>query len=222
MPSLTPLARAAALIAYAAAGALAAGCATVAVDSHRTKVESTWKDPRYAGGPMRKLFVLSLMKVEPGGRAAVENALVARLASAGVTAVAAHTVMARDAGQDGPALEDAIRAAGADGVLLVQVQSMGVYTSSTVGATFTTVAPDKDASYGFLKREGAWSPGTDYMVAKIVSELYLPSMGKQVWTAFTESYDASDLARNLPDYTLKLVTAMAREGMIPAPPKPAS
>ena len=214
--------RAAALLLFAAAGALAAGCGTIAADSHRTKVESTWKDPRYAGGPMRKLFVLSLMQVEPGGRAAVENAIVARLASAGVAAVAAHTVLSSDPAKEGPALVDAIRAAGADGVLLVQVKSMGVYTSSTVGATFASVSPDKDASYGFFRKEGAWSPGTDYMVAKIVSELYLPNLGQQVWTAFTESYDAHDLARNMPEYTLKLVTAMAREGMIPAPPKPAS
>jgi len=217
-----PNPRAVALILLAAAGALAAGCATVAADSHRTRVEATWKDPRYAGGPMRKLFVVSLMKVEPGGRDAVENAIVGRLAAAGVTAVASHTVLSSDPAKEGPALEDAIRASGADGVLIVQVSAVGVYSSSTVGSTFTTVSPDTGASYGFLKREGAWSGGSDYKVAKIVSELYLPGLGRQVWTAYTESYDAKDLARNMPDYTLKLVTAMAREGMIPAPPKPAS
>jgi hypothetical protein len=43
-----------------------------------------------------------------------------------------------------------------------------------------------------------------------------------VWTAFTDSYDASNLARNIPDYTLKLVTAMAKDRMISTAPKPAS
>ena len=38
----------------------------------------------------------------------------------------------------------------------------------------------------------------------------------------TESYDAKDLARSMPDYATTLVTALAREGMIPGPPKPAS
>ena len=216
------LSRAFALLLLAAVAALAAGCATVAADSRRTRVESTWKDPRWTGGPMRKVFVVSLMKVEPGGRAAVENVIVARLAAAGVTGVASHTVLADDPEKGGPSLEDAIRAASADGVLLVQVKAIGVYTPSMIGSTFTTISPDTDASYGFLKREDAWSPGTDYKVAKIISELYLPGLGRQVWTAVTESYDAKDLARSMPDYATTLVTAMARERMIPGPPKPAS
>jgi hypothetical protein len=47
-------------------------------------------------------------------------------------------------------------------------------------------------------------------------------MGKQVWTAFTNSYDASNLARNMPDYTLKLVSAMARDRIIAGAPAPPS
>jgi hypothetical protein len=77
------------------------------------------------------------------------------------------------------------------------------------------------ASYNYLKSENVYQPG-DYRVAHISSELYLPSMGKQVWTLFTNSYDASDLARNVPDFTLKLVGAMARDRMIPRAPPPAS
>jgi hypothetical protein len=41
-----------------------------------------------------------------------------------------------------------------------------------------------------------------------------------VWSAYTNSYDASDLSRNLPDYTQKLVGAMARDRIIAAPAKP--
>ncbi len=217
-----PILRTAALLLAVAVAALAAGCATVSADSHKTRIESTWKDPRYAGGPMRKLFVVSLMKAGPGGRDVVEDAIVARLGSAGVTAIASHTVMSSDPAKEGPSLEDAIRASGADGVLLVQVKSVGSYEPSTVGSTFTALTPDTMASYGFLKKEGAFVDPGDYKVAKIISELYLPNLGRQVWTAVTNSYDASDLARNMPDYTLKLVTAMANEGMVPAAPKPAS
>jgi len=47
-------------------------------------------------------------------------------------------------------------------------------------------------------------------------------MGKQVWTAFTNSYDASNLARNMPDYTFKLVTAMAKDRIIAGAPTPRS
>lgn len=184
-----------------------------------TNVKGTWKDPRYNAAPMQRIFVVSLMKVDPGGREAVENALVARLAAAGVTGIASHTVMSNDADKPGPTLEEAILAAKADGVLLVDVKAVGAYEPYTVGQTVTSLSPDTMASYNFLKQQNVYQPG-DYKIAHIVSELYIPSMGRQVWTAFTDSYDAANLARNLPDFTLKLVGVMARDRMIPAPPKP--
>lgn len=179
-----------------------------------TQVESTWKDPKYAEPPMKRLFVISLMKIEPGGRGAVEDAIVARLASVGVTAVASHKVMSNDPNTPGPTLEEAIAASGAQGVLMVTVKSIGALIPN-VGTTVNSIAPDTMASYNYLKQQHENTPG-DYKVAHIVSELYLPSMGKQVWTAFTNSYDASDLARNLPDYTLKLVNVMAKQNIIAA------
>jgi hypothetical protein len=215
------LPRLAAICTLVVASALTAGCATVSLESHKTRVESTWKDPRYAAGPMRKLFVVSLMKIEPGGRDAVEDAIAARLEAAGVTAVRSHTVMSDDPAKPGPTLIDAIKASGADGVLLVQVKFVGSKEPYTIGETVTSLSPDTLAYYNTLKREG-WNQPGDYKVAHIVSELYLATMGRQVWTAFTDSYDASNLARNIPDYTLKLVTAMAKDRMISAAPKPAS
>lgn len=187
--------------------------------SLKTEVQSTWKDPRYALAPLTRVFVLSLMKVEPGGRDAVEDAIVARLATAGVTGVASHTLMSDDPARPGPSLAEAIKAADVQAVLLVQVKAVGAYESYTVGQTVTSLSPDTMASYNYLKGEHVYQPG-DYKVAHIVSELYLPSMGKQVWTAYTNSYDASRLVRNLPDYTLKLVGVMARDRIIASAPKP--
>ncbi|HTQ01866.1 MAG TPA: hypothetical protein VMN56_21285 [Casimicrobiaceae bacterium] len=187
--------------------------------SLKTEVLGTWKDPKYAAAPLRKVFVISLMKVEPGGRDAVEDAIVARLATAGVEGVASHTVMPKDPDAEGPALEDAIKVSGADGVLLVEVRSVGAIEPYTIGSTVTSLSPDTMASYSYLKGQNVYQPG-DYKVARIVSEVYPPSMGKQVWTAFTNSYDASDLARNLSDYTLKLVAVMAKDRIIADAPKP--
>jgi hypothetical protein len=198
--------------------ALVVACASVSLS---TQIISTWKDPKYASAPLKKIFVISLMKIEPGGRDAVEDAVVARLATAGVGAVASHTVMSNDPQRPGPSLSEAIAAAGADGVLLVDVRAIGSYEPYTIGQTVTSLAPDTMASYSYLKREGADQSG-DYKVAHIMSELYLPSMGKQVWTAFTNSYDAKNLARNMPDYTFKLVGAMAKDRIIDGPPAPRS
>jgi hypothetical protein len=182
-----------------------------------TQVLETWKEPKYTWPPMGKLFVISLMKVEPGGRDAVEDAIVRQLAAAGVAAVASHTVMSNDAEKPGPTLEEAIKASGAEGVLMVEVKAIGSYEPYTIGQTITSLSPDTMASYNYLKGQNANQPG-DYKVAHIVSEVYLPSMGKQVWGAFTNSYDAADLRRNLPDYTRKLVNVMAKDRIIAARP----
>jgi hypothetical protein len=198
--------------------ALVVACTGVSLS---TQVISTWKDPKYTSAPLKKIFVVSLMKIEPGGRDAVEDAVVARLASAGVAGIASHSVMSNDPQRPGPSLSEAIAAAGADGVLLVDVRAIGSYEPYTIGQTLTSLSPDTMASYSYLKREGADQSG-DYKVAHIVSELYLPSMGKQVWTAFTNSYDAANLARNMPDYTLKLVTVMAKDRIIDGAPAPRS
>jgi hypothetical protein len=215
-----------AMIARGLRGALAIALCTAVVAacsgiSLKTQVLGTWKDPKYASAPLNRIFVISLMKIEPGGRDAVEDAVVVRLASAGVTGIASHTVMSNDPQRPGPSLPEAIAAAGADGVLLVDVKAIGSYEPYAVGQTVTSLSPDTMASYSYLKQQGADQKG-DYKVAHIISELYLPTMGKQVWTAFTNSYDASNLARNMPDYTLKLVSAMAKDRIIAGAPVPPS
>jgi len=210
-------------LSVAAAMGLVAGCAGPAGSpmglTLATSVKGTWKDPRYQAAPMQRIFVVSLMKVEPGGRDAVEDAIVARLATAGVTGIASHTVLSSDAEKPGPTLAEAITTAKVDGVLLVDVKAVGAYEPYSVGQTVTSLSPDTMASYDFLKQQHVYQPG-DYKVAHIVSELYLPAMGRQVWIAATDSFDAANLARNLPDFTLKVVAAMARDRMIAAPPKP--
>lgn len=221
-----PLLHSRAALAVVVAGGVAlfaVGCAGPTAGpmgaTYATSVKATWKDPRFHAAPMQRIFVVSLMKVEPGGRDAVEDAIVARLASAGVTGIASHTVMSQDAEKPGPTLAEAITAAKADGVLLVDVKAVGSYEPYTVGQTVTSLSPDTMASYDFLKRQNVYQPG-DYKIAHVVSELYLPSMGRQVWVAATDSFDAANLARNLPDFTLKMVGAMAKDRMIAAAPKP--
>ena len=184
--------------------------------SRSTQVQMTWKNPKYTSPPMARIFVISLMKVEPGGREAVEDAIVTQLASAGVAAVASHTVMSSDAEKPGPSLEEAIKASRADGVLTVEVRSIGSLVANT-GTTVGSITPDTMAYYNYLKRQNDYQPG-DYKVANIVTDIYPPSMGPPVWTAFTNSYDAADLRGNLPDYTLKLVNVMAKDRMIAARP----
>jgi nucleotide-binding universal stress UspA family protein len=188
------------------------GCMSI---STSTSVKGVWKDPKFSGPPLRKIFVISLMKIQPGGRDAVEDAIVAKLKAAGTDAVAAHTVKGDDT-----ELIDAIRKSGADAVMMAQVRWLSTYEPYVVTETMASPSPDKMGHSDFFKDQGADEPG-DYKVARIGTGLWVGAFNKQVWTAFTDSYDASNLARNIPDYTTKLVAALARDGMIVAP-KPAN
>ncbi len=189
-----------------------AGCMSM---STSTSIKGVWKDPKFTGPPLRKIFVISLMKIQPGGRDAVEDAIVAQLKAGGTDAVAAHTVKGDDT-----ELITVIRNSGADGVLMAQVRWLAAFEPYTVTETMDAPTPDKMGLSDFFKDQGADEPG-DYKVARIGTGLWVGAFNKQVWTAFTDSYDAAKLARNIPDYTTKLVAALARDGMI-VPPRPAN
>ena len=190
-----------------------AGCAITSAMSTTTSVKAVWKDPKYTAAPMKKLFVISLMKVEPGGRDAVEDAIVARLRSAGIDAVASHTLLVGGTVRPQPALMEAIAATGAEGVLMAQVRWMTVDEPYTVGGTLTSPAPDQLAFSDFLASQGADQPGA-YKVARISTSVFQGSLGKQVWTAYTDSYNAGSLSRIIPDYTDKVVAALGQDRII--------
>ncbi len=186
----------------------------------RTVVQETWTDPKYKAGPLKKVFVLSLMQIQPGGRAAVEDALVLRLQSAGVAAVAAHTLLPKDAQTAGPTLDQAVASSGADAILVAQVHWLNTREPYLITEAMASPAPNVMGESRFLSSEGANQPG-DYKVARIHTDVYR-AQGTRIWAGFSDSYDASNLARNLPDYTLKIVAAMSRDGIVPRNFKPPS
>ncbi len=104
----------------------------------------------------------------------------------------------------------------ADAVMMAQVRWLSSYEPYNVGETYDSPSPDRMGHSDFFNDQGA-DQATDYKVAKIGTGLWVGAFNKQVWTAITDSYDAANLARNIPDYMTKLVAALARDGMIVAP-----
>jgi hypothetical protein len=197
-----------------------AGCASV---DNRTRVAQTWKDPAWSGGPIRKFFVISLMETQLGGRAAVEDAIVARLKAAGVDAVASHVALAPDDAHPEPQLIDAIRASGADAVMLAQIKRVSAYEPYMMNMTqsATTADPEYGGYYDLFQSQGANMPN-DYKIARVDTRVYRVPGGKQIWGAYTDSYDAANFARNVPGYTLALVDVLERDKMISVKSKPAA
>jgi len=190
---------------------LTAACASL---DARTKVAQTWKDPNYNGGPMRKIFVISLTETQVGGRAAVEDALVTQFKAIGVDAVASHTALASDESHPEPDLVQAIRASGANGVLLTQVKQ--VIASEPYMNSFQTITspnPDIGGYFDLFQSQQANQPN-DYKTARVDTRIYVVPGGKQVWGAYSDSYDAVSFSRSMPGFTSALLAALERDGMI--------
>lgn len=204
-----------------ALAALLAGCTAMTTLSTRSVVKETWTDPKYKDGPVKAIFVVSLLKVEPGGRGAVEDAIVAQLRRAGVTATASHTVMPADFTDKPATLTEAIRNSGADAVLLAQVQFTDAAEPYIIGEAVTSPSPDRMGYFDWFKFQGA-DQTRAYKTTRIETDLYLVKAGTQVWASYTDAYDSSNLARNLPDFALKMVGALAKDRLIANPPKPGS
>ena len=209
------------VLSVVALAGLLPGCGSITTMSTTSVVKQTWTDPSYKGGPLKTLFVVSLMKVEPGGRGAVEDAIVAQLASAGVAATASHKVMPADFTGVPMTLTEAIRNSGADGVLLAQVKYTAAYEPYIIGETVITPSSDRMAYFDWYKDQRADQP-TDYKTARIETDLYLVKEGNQVWASYTDAYDANNLARNLADFAQKMVGALAKDRLIANAPRPKS
>jgi len=77
-------------LALVAGALILAGCAS-------TTLQSVWRDPAYAGGPFKRVFVVGLSAKDGTARRVLEDVMVAKLKAGGVDAVPGWQYLA-----DGP------------------------------------------------------------------------------------------------------------------------
>src|SRR6187431_107655 len=99
------------LIAATAALSLLAACQT-------TSIQSAWYDTSYKGGPFRKVVVIASDGTTSDSRV-FEDIFVQKLQATGISAVPGYTTVPADARRAEGPFADAVRATGADGVILV-------------------------------------------------------------------------------------------------------
>ena len=84
-------------IALVAGAWILGGCAS-------TTLQSTWRDPAYAGGPFKRVFVVGLSARDGTARRVLEDVIVAKLKAGGVDAIPGWQYLS-----DGPMPEDALQ-----------------------------------------------------------------------------------------------------------------
>jgi hypothetical protein len=115
----------------------------------------------------------------------------------------------------GPSLEEAIKASRADGVLMVEVRSIGSLVANT-GTTVGSIMPDTMAYYNYLKGQATTSPATTRSPHR---HGHLPAVDGR---AGCGPPSATHTTRRPPSQParlhVKLVNVMAKDRMIAARP----
>jgi hypothetical protein len=190
---------------FVAAAALAlAACAS-------TTIRDSWTDPSYARGPFRKVLVLGVSRDVPERRL-FEDIMAQRIAASGVEAIPAYRYLPDGDRVEEPTLDQAVRASGADGLVMSRIRSIDRRTS------VSTVMVPAYGGYGWYPWYAGWYPVTDvrqYDIAVVETSVFDTTDKRVVWTGVTETYEPTSVARDAPGFADVIVKALQKRGLLP-------
>src|SRR5512137_256989 len=167
-----------------------AGCQT-------TALQSAWFDPSFTGGPMHRIVIVAVGVSPPNARLA-EDVFTQRLRALGVHGAPGWAVVPEAArGAPEPFME-AVRASGAEGLLVIRV--LGVDTRTNVSTMMvTTTAP----MWGWGSTR-VWATTTvpvtqvsQYSLWVVETSLYEVGTERLVWSGVTQTLNPSDFQRDV-------------------------
>jgi len=181
-----------------------AACAT-------TTVRDAWYDSTYRGGPFRKLLVLGVSG-NISERRTFEDIVAARLATTGIEAVPAYRHLPDGGKALEPVLDAAVRASGADGLLISRVHAIDRRINGSTSMALR-------APLGWHGLYTRWYPVTEvhqYDIASVETSLFAAEGRRVVWSGMTETYEPTSVARNAPGFADVIVKALQQRGLLPA------
>ena len=196
--------------------ALLAGCAG-------TSLTSTWDNPDYRGGPVKKLAVFAMVK-DAGLRRFAEDQMVRKI-PAGTRATAGHLLFDTP-GEDKDKVRAALVEAGYDGVLVARLVSVDrSQTHVPPHAHFIQTGPYAVATpyYGnFVGYYGQGfavvhtTPGRTVENTTVVVEtvLYTLPDDKPIWTATTRSLDPRSRPEMIEAISHIVETELLKKGLV--------
>lgn len=185
---------------------LVAGCAS-------TTLQSTWRDPAYAGGAFKRIFVLALSTRDVTARRVIEDVVVAKLAAGGVEGVPAWQSLPNDGPVPESALAAAVTASRADGMLMVRL--LGVDTQLTVWPTPVGPGP-RFGWYGFYSGWYAYPQVTQTQTAVVETTLFDVRSQRIVWSATSETMNPTSVQRDAPEFADVILGSLRKDGLLPA------
>lgn len=189
---------------------LLAGCST-------TRIGSAWSEPGRPAKPYRDLLVFGVASKDKVRRA-FEDSFVAELKGRGVRARAGSALLPAGAQGDANALKRAVRAAGADGVLVTHMVGETARTVVVPPRTYTD-----PSFYGRLSPyyarvfETVTAPGyyARYPVLQLESNLYDVRRESLVWSGRSETMDPGSENTTIAEVIAAMIAALSEAGYLP-------
>jgi hypothetical protein len=178
-----------------------AGCAS-------TRIADEWVNPRQSDQRFARILVIGV-STQSGVRRTFEDALVARLEGAGVTAIPSYTLIPEDGPVEEARLRAALRDSRAEAAIMTRLLRVEARTQVVPGM-YHPIGPV--GLYPWYS--GAWSwyyePPRVYQEQVFVAEtsLYDAARSELVWVATTETTPSGSLAKDIEGYVKKIVRAL--------------
>jgi hypothetical protein len=182
--------------------------ATLSMSCATTEMTNTWTDPTARGTTMSKVAVVCMTKDE-GLRRMAEDAAVSQLQAKGAQGIASYQVLGDVDMKDREAVKAKLRAAGADGVLVMRMTGVSQQVSM-VGGPYSTF----DGYYGAGMM--VYDPGyvqTDTIV-HVVSNLYSLDQNKLIWSGTSQTFDPSSATQFMNDVSKSVAQSLQKDRLI--------
>jgi hypothetical protein len=185
---------------------VAAGCSS-------TKLVNQWENPQYVPARFARLLVIGVSQ-QPGLRRTFEDTFVAKLKAEGVDAVPSHLQIPEDGPVDEARLQEAVKRAQADGVLMTRLVRV---------ETRTEVTPGYYSSPGFGLYPwysagwlGYYEPPRVYQYDVYISEtsLYDVRRNDLVWSGTVQTRAPRDLNKEIERYVDTVIKALKKEQVL--------
>ncbi len=189
---------------FAGLAVLVAACAAPTLDS-------TWRDPTYAGRPFTKVLVIGSTD-SADSRRTFENIVAAELRRQGVAAVASHTLLPAGSGLTPDQIAEAVATSGADSVLATRF--VGTETKTTQLPVPPPGAGGVDLYRSSSPVETPTIVQQDYRVATAESDLFDARTRKMVWWGRIRAARATDLGRIGRDLGQNVIQALKSANLL--------
>lgn len=183
-----------------------------------TKIVNQWVSPDYTSSRFKKIMVIGVSK-QSNIRRTFEDQFVAKLKEAGVDAIPSYLYIAEDGQVDEGRLQEAVKRANADGVIVTRLVRVEQKTSVSPGF----YPPSPAFGYGFYGGysaawRGYYEPPTVYQYDVYTSEtsLYDMPQNRLVWAGTAQTTDTGNINKEIEAYVVTVLDALKSKNLLPS------